>query len=159
MFIITNENTNKTERYQTMLQQLEAILINDSYSITNLANMASLLHHTLEDINWVGFYLLDDGVLKLGPFMGLPACTSIQLDRGVCGHCYSEQKTIVVDDVHSFPGHIACDAASLSEIVVPIFKDSKCIALLDIDAPILNRFDSIDQEYLEKAIILLEKYL
>jgi L-methionine (R)-S-oxide reductase len=110
------------------------------------------LNQFLEQINWVGFYLTENDELVLGPFQGLPACVRIPFGKGVCGTAAKNKKTIIVPDVHLFPGHIACDAASQSEIVVPMVKDGNVIGVLDIDSPIKNRFDETDQKYLEKFV-------
>ncbi|MER2141966.1 MAG: GAF domain-containing protein, partial [Priestia megaterium] len=111
------------------------------------------------EVNWVGFYLMEDGELVLGPFQGLPACVRIPLGKGVCGTAAQNQKTERIEDVHAFPGHIACDAASQSEIVVPIVKDGQLLGVLDIDSPIKNRFDEIDQQYLEEFVKELTSFL
>ncbi|KAF4322878.1 hypothetical protein G195_004096 [Phytophthora kernoviae 00238/432] len=113
----------------------------------------------MTDTNWVGFYLYDGKELVLGPFQGLPACIRIPLGRGVCGTSASERRTMVVEDVHAFPGHIACDAASNSEIVVPIIKNGELYGVLDIDSPLKNRFDDEDRIFLEKAVSLITEQL
>jgi len=120
---------------------------NGSYLVrySSLANAAALLGWYLKDVNWVGFYLRDKNWLILGPFSGLPACTRIERGRGVCGAAFEQKKTIRVDDVHEFPGHIACDSASNSEIVTPIFVDEDVVGVLDIDSPKLNRFNEADE--------------
>lgn len=123
--------------------------------IANLANAAALLNQFLTDINWVGFYLADGDELVLGPFQGLPACVRIPFGKGVCGTAAAERRTVVVPDVHQFPGHIACDAASQSEIVVPLIKDDRVIGVLDIDSPVKNRFDDVDRRYLEQFASVL----
>ncbi|MNP28373.1 Free methionine-R-sulfoxide reductase [compost metagenome] len=109
----------------------------------------------MKDINWVGFYLYDGKELVLGPFQGLPACIRIPIGRGVCGTAASERRTLLVDDVHAFPGHIACDEASQSEIVVPMFKNGELYGVLDIDSPLKNRFDSEEQQFLEQFVEIL----
>lgn len=139
----------KEEKYERLIGQLRALLEGERDPIANLANASALLNQFLNDINWVGFYLYDGEELVLGPFQGLPACVRIPLSRGVCGAAAREQATKRVDDVHAFPGHIACDAASRSEIVVPIVKDGTLIGVLDIDSPSLARFDEADQQGLE----------
>lgn len=118
--------------------------------IANLANASSLLYHSLEDVNWAGFYFAKDGELVLGPFQGLPACVRIPFGKGVCGTAYANKQVERVEDVNAFPGHIACDAASQSEIVIPLEADGEVIGVLDIDSPITNRFDEIDELYLKK---------
>jgi len=152
MFIPVKKSKNKTENYEIMLDSLKHFLYEGDTSITTLSNLSAFLNYFLDDINWVGFYLFDDEKLYLGPFQGLPACTEIRLGNGVCGNSAKDRKTYVVNDVHSFPGHIACDSNSESEIVVPIVKNDVLIGVLDIDSPIKNRFDEIDKLYLEKVI-------
>lgn len=152
MFIAVEKGKTKNENYELILQNQKYLLLGSDNKVTTLSNLSALLNYFLDDINWVGFYLYDGEKLYLGPFQGLPACTEIKLGNGVCGSSAQERKTYVVKDVHAFPGHIACDANSNSEIVVPIVKDNALIGVLDIDSPIKNRFDEIDQEYLEKVI-------
>lgn len=150
----------REEQYGLVIQQLRALVEDERSRIANLANASALLHQFLKDINWVGFYLLDEeNELVLGPFQGLPACTRIPLGRGVCGTAAANRQTLRVPDVHQFPGHIACDAASQSEIVVPIVKDGLLIGVLDIDAPIRERFDETDQRMLEQFVAVLATYL
>ncbi|MCL6709692.1 GAF domain-containing protein [Priestia aryabhattai] len=141
------------------MKQLRALLEGESNTIANLANASALLNQFLNEVNWVGFYLMEDGELVLGPFQGLPACVRIPLGKGVCGTAAQNQKTERIEDVHAFPGHIACDAASQSEIVVPIVKDGQLLGVLDIDSPIKNRFDEIDQQYLEEFVKELTSFL
>ena len=143
------------ENYQLVLQQLNALTYDESDLIANLSNAAALLNCFLEDINWVGFYLAKDNQLILGPFQGLPACIRIPFHKGVCGHAATLKETVVVDNVHDFPGHIACDSATNSEIVIPIIKNDQLIGVLDIDSPSLNRFSEIDRLYLEQFIQIL----
>ncbi len=143
---------NKKELYQNMLKQLSAITNGCHYVTTNCANMAALLYDTLPDLNWAGFYLMADDALQLGPFCGKIACLHIPLGRGVCGTAAQNRTTEIVKDVHLFPGHIACDSASESEIVVPIILNDTLYGVLDIDSPIKNRFDDIDKQFLEKAV-------
>lgn len=140
------------ENYEALLRQLDALLEGETSLIANLANASALLNQFLNEVNWVGFYLTEDdsGQLVLGPFQGLPACVRIPYGKGVCGTAAAKAETIVVADVHAFPGHIACDAASRSEIVVPLIKDGKVIGVLDIDSPIEDRFQETDRMYLEK---------
>ncbi len=152
MFETVKKSTNKSKNYEIMLEQLRYLLSKEDHFLTSLSNFTALLNYFIDDINWVGFYLYDGEKLYLGPFQGLPACTVIRLGSGVCGTSAQEQKTYIVNDVHSFPGHIACDGASNSEIVIPIIQNEQLFGVLDIDSPITNRFDEIDQLYLEKAI-------
>ena len=149
----------REENYNLVIKQLHALLEGESNQIANLSNASALLNQFLDRINWVGFYLMEEGELVLGPFQGLPACVRIALGKGVCGSSANEQKTYVVDDVHAFPGHIACDAASQSEIVVPIVKEGKLIGVLDIDSPEKSRFDDTDKAKLEEFVQALTEYL
>jgi L-methionine (R)-S-oxide reductase len=152
LFHVTAYNGTREENYELVIQQLRSLIDGETNFIANLANAAALLNHFLQEINWVGFYLNEGDELVLGPFQGLPACVRIPFGKGVCGTAAKSKKTIIVPDVHLFPGHIACDAASQSEIVVPMIKDENVIGVLDIDSPIKNRFDEIDQQYLEKFV-------
>ena len=136
--------------YQTLLSQVQAIVKDDLPLVTNLANTSAILFQ-MEDINWAGFYLIIDNELVLGPFQGDVACTRIPLGKGVCGKSAKERKTIVVDDVNQFDGHIACSSLSKSEIVVPLFKEEKLIGVIDVDAPIYSRFKKEEQEFLEEV--------
>lgn len=127
--------------------------------ISNLSNVASAINLNMQNINWVGFYFVGDNELYLGPFQGEPACTIIRFDKGICGRCFREQKTIIVDNVLEEKEHIACSSKSRSEIVVPIFKDDKVVLLLDIDAPIFNRFNEEDRNELEVICKSIEELL
>ncbi|KHD84104.1 GAF domain-containing protein [Heyndrickxia ginsengihumi] len=161
MFHAEKYQGTKTEKYQLVKKQLQALIEDEPNMVANLSNAAALLNQFLTRINWVGFYLVDEdrNELVLGPFQGLPACVRIPYGRGVCGTAWKEAKTVRVEDVNVFPGHIACDAASQSEIVVPIFKDHQVIGLLDIDSPETNRFDEEDEKQLTEFVSLLEKHL
>lgn len=143
----------KEERYQALLPQIEAVVADEADPIANMANIASMLHETF-GFWWTGFYRVQEEELVLGPFQGPMACTRIRKGRGVCGTCWAEEKTQVVPDVDKFPGHIACSSASRSEIVVPVFKEGKVIAVLDIDSAELATFDETDALYLEKVAAL-----
>lgn len=145
----------KKEMYTLLVKQAQALLEPRFGRMSNMANLAALLYHTLPDINWAGFYVLDGEILRLGPFQGKVACTEIPLGKGVCGTAAAQRKTLVVADVHQFAGHIACDSASQSEIVIPLITDGKIGGVLDIDSPLLNRFDDLDRQYLEKISQLL----
>ena len=135
-------------------------LIDDKYDITSLSNISSLLNMYMDDINWVGFYLLKDNELILGPFQGKPACTNIKVGKGVCGTCIEKKDTILVKNVHEFSGHIACDSASNSEICIPIYdKKNNLYGLLDIDSPSFNRFDEFDKKNLEAICNIINKGL
>ena len=159
MFQSISYNGSMEENYSLLNKQLSAQLSGENHLIANLSNASALLNIFLKEINWVGFYLFEDGGLVLGPFQGLPACIRIPIGRGVCGTAAQSAKTIVVDDVDQFPGHIACDAASKSEIVIPVFKDGSLIAVLDIDSPIKNRFSKEEANYLEQFVKVLEANL
>ncbi|CAM3852821.1 GAF domain-containing protein [Cohnella lubricantis] len=139
----------REENERLLLAQLRGLTLDEPNRIANLANASALLNTYLTDINWVGFYLLEEQQLVLGPFQGLPACVRIPLGRGVCGTAAERRETVLVYDVHEFPGHIACDAASNSEIVVPLLKDGSLIGVLDIDSPSIGRFTAEDQQFLE----------
>lgn len=145
--------------YRELNTALEGLICGVDHRIANLANASALLYNTLEDINWAGFYLMTDGKLVLGPFQGKPACIEIAVGRGVCGTAVAEEKTQLVPNVHEFPGHIACDSASRSEIVVPIFMHGQIFGVLDIDSPSFSRFDEDDRDGLEEFVRILEKYL
>lgn len=159
MFQSIQYNGTLEENYSLLNKQLSALLAGENHLIANLSNASALLNVFLKDINWVGFYLFEDNGLVLGPFQGLPACIRIPLGKGVCGTAAQSGETIVVDDVDQFPGHIACDAASKSEIVIPIFKDGKLIAVLDIDSPIKKRFTKEEAKHLEQFVNVLEANL
>lgn len=142
--------------YGTLNAQLSALVGGVPHRTANLANAAALLYHTLDGLNWAGFYLLEGDTLVLGPFQGRPACIEIPVGRGVCGTAVAEGKTQLVPDVHQFPGHIACDSASNSEIVVPIRADGKIVGVLDLDSPYIGRFTEEDQAGLEAFVRVLE---
>ena len=139
----------REDYYQQLLEQLRSLLEGETNRIANLANAAALLYYSLEDINWAGFYLYKQGELIVGPFQGKPACVHIALGKGVCGTAAQQQKTVRVANVHQFAGHIACDPASNAEIVIPLLKHGQLLGVLDIDSPHENRFDELDQKYLE----------
>lgn len=159
MFTQINYDGPIAEQYNTLSKQLDALLTGESDRIANLSNASALLNQFLPNINWVGFYVLQGAELVLGPFQGLPACVRIPIGRGVCGTAVDKEETIVVKDVHDFPGHIACDAASQSEIVIPLIKEGQVIGVLDIDSPIVNRFSKEDQEGLELFVQTLLLHL
>ena len=145
--------------YNTLCAQLAALTDNIPHEVANLANASALLWQSLPDINWAGFYKMENGILVLGPFQGKPACIEIKVGRGVCGTAVAEDQTQLVYDVHEFPGHIACDSASNSEIVVPIHVNGKIWGVLDIDSPNVGRFSDADKEGLERFVAVLEKVL
>ena len=145
--------------YSLLCRNLSAITDKVPYETANLANASALLWEHLPDLNWAGFYKMIDGKLVLGPFQGKTACIEIEVGRGVCGTAVAENKTQLVYDVHQFPGHIACDCASNSEIVVPIYTEEKIWGVLDIDSPIIGRFSDEDKNGLEEFVKVLEKVL
>ncbi len=152
-----NTTQPKPALYEQLAGELSALIAGERDFIANLANSAALLYHSLPDLNWAGFYLLKDGELVVGPFQGNPACVRIALGKGVCGTAAAERKTQVVRDVHEFPGHIACDSASNSEIVVPMIRDGALLGVLDLDSPKLARFDQEDRAGLERFVATLMK--
>ncbi|MFE9081405.1 GAF domain-containing protein [Bacillus cereus] len=149
----------REEQYETVIKQLDALLTGEANVVANLSNASALLNQFLDRVNWVGFYVTEGNQLVLGPFQGMPACVRIPFGRGVCGVAAETKTTQLVADVHQFPGHIACDSASNSEIVVPIVKEETVIGVLDIDSPEKNRFDEVDQRYLEKFVETLLKHI
>ena len=149
--------TTKRQFYDQLAAQLSSLLAGERDLIANTANCSSLIFHSLPDLNWAGFYFAKDGELVLGPFQGKPACVRIKFGQGVCGAGAARCETVIVPNVHEFPGHIACDSASNSEIVVPLIKDSRLIGVLDLDSPTFERFDGQDAKGLENLVqILLE---
>ncbi|MFB2002513.1 GAF domain-containing protein [Staphylococcus aureus] len=146
----------KNTNYDLLQKQLISLIEDESNLIAILSNTSALLNDHLDQVNWVGFYLIENNELILGPFQGHPACVHIQIGKGVCGTAVSNNETQVVKDVHQFPGHIACDANSNSEIVIPIHKANEIIGVLDIDAPIKNRFNNEDRKELEKVVSIIE---
>ena len=145
--------------YPLLVSQLQAITQGVPHKIANLANTAALLWEALENINWVGFYLREGDILILGPFHGKVACIEIPMGRGVCGTAAARVETLRIADVHTFPGHIACDSASNSEIVIPLLRDGQVVGVLDIDSPLLSRFTPDDQLGLEAAARVIESFL
>lgn len=144
----------KPEQYAELADQARGLLHGERDRIANAANFAALVYHALPDLNWAGFYFFDGTELVVGPFQGKPACVRIALDKGVCGAAASTRQTQVVRDVHAFPGHIACDAASRSEIVVPLVMDGKLLGVFDVDSPKLARFDDDDRAGMEQLASL-----
>ncbi len=145
--------------YKLLKSQLEALTEDVTYLISNLSNAAALIYNELENLNWAGFYIMIEGKLMLGPFQGKTACTVIEVGKGVCGTAVIENRTLRVPDVHEFPGHIACDSASNSEIVLPIHKNGKVIAVLDMDSPELSRFTDSDEAGLKSFVKTLEEII
>lgn len=148
--------TEKKALYRLIRIQIQGVTDGVFDLTANLANVSALLNQAMTDINWVGFYLVKDGRLILGPFQGKPACVEIRIGCGVCGTAVAEDEILLVEDVHEFPGHIACDSASRSEIVLPVHKDGEVIAVLDIDSPLTARFDEEDRQGLASVIRVLE---
>jgi GAF domain-containing protein len=149
-----NHIGSKEERYEALIPQLKSLISAETDQIANYANVSAALKEVF-DFLWVGFYRVSDKVLVLGPFQGPIACTRIAYGKGVCGFAWQEGKTIIVSDVDQFPGHIACSSRSKSEIVVPVVKEAKILAVLDVDSELLNNFDEIDAKYLEIICALL----
>lgn len=145
----------KIEEYQLMNAQLASLLEGERHPIANLANASALLKQGLERVVFAGFYLFEEDQLILGPFQGNVSCVRIEIGKGVCGTAAAERKTIIVEDVHQFPGHIACDAASNAEIVVPLIKEGVLLGVLDLDSDQFAAYDSIDQQYLEEFVQIL----
>jgi len=149
----------KTEQYKLMNAQLKALIEDVPHLISNMANASALLYQTLEDINWAGFYLMKEDILVLGPFQGKTACIEIPVGKGVCGTAIEKREIQLVKDVHEFPGHIACDSASNSEIVLPIYVGEEVFGVLDIDSPSFARFDEEDKIGLQEFVQIFEKTL
>lgn len=150
MFTAFSLTGDKPSQYAQLATQAQALLAGERDRIANAANLSALVYRALPDLNWVGFYFYDGRELVVGPFQGLPACVRIALDKGVCGAAARTRETQRVDDVHAFPGHIACDAASRSELVVPLVRDGALIGVFDVDSPLPSRFDVEDQVGLER---------
>ncbi|WP_182212575.1 GAF domain-containing protein [Stenotrophomonas acidaminiphila] len=149
MFTSTTLTGSKPEQYAQLLAQARALVHGESDRIANAANLSALVYHVLPQLNWVGFYFFDGTELVVGPFQGLPACVRIPLHKGVCGAAASTRQTQRVDDVDAFPGHIACDSASRSELVVPLVHGGALVGVFDLDSPVTSRFDADDQAGLE----------
>lgn len=151
MFALRSAASTPAERYEELASQARALLDGERDQTANAANLASLIYHSLPDLNWAGFYWLKGRELVLGPFQGKPACVRIAMGRGVCGTAARERHTILVPDVNAFPGHIACDSASASEVVVPLVKDGRLLGVLDLDSPRPGRFREMDARGLEEV--------
>ena len=145
--------------YEIMTKQAEELLKEESWHISVFANVSALLFETMENINWAGFYIVRNGELTLGPFQGKAACIRIGKGKGVCGTAWDRDETVVVPDVHQFPGHIACDSASRSEIVIPVHRNGEVFAVLDIDSPVKDRFGEKDKKGLEQIVKCIEEGL
>jgi L-methionine (R)-S-oxide reductase len=156
--LIVSASTDKKEKYKTLIPQIEALIETEADLIANLSNVAAALRQTM-NFFWVGFYMVKNDQLVLGPFQGPIACTRINFGKGVCGTSWKEKRTILVPDVEAFPGHIACSSASKSEIVIPVFKNNEVTMVLDVDSDKLNDFDEVDQQALEKIMKAIEKSL
>lgn len=153
--IVVDKDLSKEEKYKLLVKQLKALLVKKDNVLSNLANLTASLKQTFDFISWVGFYLFDGINLYLGPFQGKVACTNIEIGKGVCGTAAMKNQTIIVDDVDKFPGHIACDADSKSEIVIPLLKEENLFGVLDLDSYDYNSFDLIDKKYLEEICSFL----
>ena len=149
MFTASTLSGNKPEQYRQLAEQARALLHGERDRIANAANLSALVYHALPELNWVGFYFFDGTELVVGPFQGLPACVRIPLTQGVCGAAARTRSTQRIEDVHAFPGHIACDSASMSELVVPLVKDGALVGVFDLDSPVPARFSVEDQAGLE----------
>jgi GAF domain-containing protein len=156
--LLISKSTNKKERYGTLIPQISALVDGESDLVANLANIAAALKQTM-DFFWVGFYIVRENELVLGPFQGPIACTRIEFGKGVCGSAWKDKKTIIVPNVDEFPGHIACSSAAKSEIVVPAFKNKEVILVLDVDSDKLNDFDEQDRQSLESLMRIIEALL
>ena len=152
MFTPTAVSSDVLSNYEQLRSQAIALIEADVPMVTNVANLVALLAYYVPDLNWVGVYFLEGDTLYLGPFQGLPACTTIEIGKGVCGTAAAQQQTMNVKDVHQFEGHIACDGASNSELVIPIIKDNELLGVLDIDSPLFDRFQAMDQTQLEQLV-------
>lgn len=148
-----------TDTYRELAGQIDALLAGETDVVANLANTAALIYYGVPDLNWAGFYLMRRGTLVLGPFQGKPACVRIETGRGVCGSAVMKRASVLVPDVHAFPGHIACDAASQSELVVPLLRNGEVLGVLDLDSPKLARFDASDQAGCESLVAVLLRHL
>ena len=155
--LVINNSASVDEQYQLLVKQVKSLLRNEDNLITNLSNFTAALKQTFTKISWVGFYLFDGSKLYLGPFQGKVACTEIKIGSGVCGISAFKKETIIVPDVDKFPGHIACDVESRSEIVVPIFKVDKLFGVLDLDSTDYNSFNETDKKYLEELVNFLSE--
>lgn len=150
-------SSTEADHYPLLLQQAAALVDNEPDLIAKMANLSALIYHSLPQVNWAGFYLMRDNELVLGPFQGQVACVRIPVGKGVCGTAVATGQTQRIADVHAFPGHIACDAASESELVIPVRHRGQILAVLDIDSPVLERFSATDQQALEQLVQLLEQ--
>lgn len=155
MFAVETFSGSKAELYEELLRQAKGLLAGERDVVANAANLSALIWQLVPDLNWAGFYFMKRGELVLGPFQGKPACVRIAIGKGVCGTAVSTRSTMLVEDVHAFPGHIACDAASNSELVVPLIRGGQVHGVLDLDSPLLKRFDDIDRRGFEQLVAFL----
>ena len=155
--IVIDKDQSLEEQYISLVKQVKSLLSKDDKTISNLSNFVAALYQTFQKISWAGFYFLDGDNLYLGPFQGKIACTNIKLGKGVCGTSAKKEKTIIVEDVNKFPGHIFCDADSKSEIVIPVFKDKRLYGVLDLDSAEFSAFNDIDKRYLEEMCLFLSE--
>jgi L-methionine (R)-S-oxide reductase len=153
------ENLNSDERFEYIYDYCRALVKTEDDKIAIMANVSAIIMAATKNINWAGFYLYKNGSLVLGPFQGLPACSKLELDEGVCAKAFNDKKPARVANVDEFPGHIACDSNSKSELVIPLLRDGKAFAVLDIDSPMLDRFSESDQKNFEKIVNFIEDYL
>lgn len=153
------DNLTQKQKYESLLSMMDSLLKDETDVITNLSNASALIKALVSDVNWAGFYVVKNNELVLGPFQGLPACNRIQIGKGVCGTSALKGETMLVKDVHSFPGHIACDSQSNSEIVIPLKQNNKLYGVLDLDSPTVGRFNEEDKTYLEKVVEIINKYV
>lgn len=153
------EKMNDEQKLKYMLIMLEGQLSSEKDGLANISNAAAIIKAAIKDLNWAGFYFFKEVELVLGPFQGLPACNRIKVGEGVCGAAYTQRKTQRIHDVHEFPGHIACDSASNSELVVPIIKNDICFGVVDLDSPSIGRFTELEQNYVEKFVGILNEYI
>lgn len=159
MFQSVTYSGSREQNFALLLKQLTALIADEPNQVANLANASALLAQYMNEINWVGFYMAEGDELVLGPFQGLPACVRIPFGKGVCGSAAASRQTVLVPNVHDFPGHIACDAASQSEIVIPLVKDGRLLGVLDVDSPRPARFDESDRAELERFVHVLIGHL
>ena len=156
--LIVSTSQDKSQRYETLLPQIDALVEGEADLVANLSNIAAALKQTL-NFFWVGFYLVKGNQLVLGPFQGPIACTRIDLGKGVCGAAWKEKRILIVPDVEKYPGHIACSAESKSEIVLPAFRYGEVVLVLDVDSNVVNDFDATDSHYLAKVMLVVEKFV
>ena len=155
--IVIDKQQSLEEQYKSLIKQIKSLLTKEDKTISNLSNLVAALYQSFEKVSWAGFYFLDDENLYLGPFQGKIACTNIKVGKGVCGTSAKEERTIIVEDVNKFPGHIFCDANSKSEIVVPVFRNKKLYGVLDLDSTKFSAFNDIDKKYLEEMCLFLSE--